>query len=97
MGILSTSDGGGLVSSLAGGLYPGNSGLCVFTCAAILSAAGAVASLMDLDIGSESAFFATTGLGALCFADCQYLRLVQERGGIHGKAAFGNRDGELKK
>lgn len=93
MGILSSSGGGGVSLSGGGGgggLYAGDSGLCVFTCAAILS----LASLFDFDIGSESAFFATTGLGALCFTDCQYLRLVQQRGGFHGKAGFGNRDGE---
>lgn len=102
MGILGGGGGGGgggvgLGGGGGGGLVGGGGGLCVFSCAAILSAFGAIASLYDFDIGSESAFFATTGLGALCFAKCQYLRLAQEKSRIHrktGSVTF--RDGEQK-
>jgi len=76
--------GGGLGSgsglSLGGGQRGGDGGgVCIFTCSALLSTLGAMASYYDFDIGTESAFFAVTGLGALCFAKCQYLRLAREK------------------
>lgn len=75
------SAGGGGVSvgddaSVVGG------GLCVFGCATILSGFGALAALVGFDLGPESAFFAINGLGAICFAKCQYLRLGLQRLGL---------------
>lgn len=72
------SVGGGGGGGMGGGGGQGG-GLCVFTCSSVLSAFGAVAALYDFDLGAESAFFAVNGLGALCFAKCQYLRLAQEK------------------
>jgi len=69
--------GGGVSAGNAGGGASG--GLCVFSCAAALSAIGALAALYDYDLGSESAFFAISGLGALCFAKCQYLKLAEQK------------------
>lgn len=71
MGVITGLNSGG--SGSAGG------GLCVFTCSTILSAFGAIAALGEYDLGAESAFFTVEGLGALCFAKCQYLRIAREK------------------
>lgn len=78
-----------------GGGAPGatGGGLCIFTCSAVLSAFGAVAALYDYDLGPESAFFTVQGLGALCFAKCQYLRLAEEKSRLGGGGGGGGPGG----
>ncbi len=68
-----------------GGVGASGGGLCVFTCATLFSAFGAIAALYDYDLGAESAFFAVNGLGALCFAKCQYLRLAEEKSRLNNR------------
>lgn len=89
MGVLGGGGGGG-------GGAPGatGGGLCVFTCSTFFSAIGAIAALYDYDLGPESAFFAVNGLGALCFAKCQYLRLAEQRSRLHNRGQFGVRKDE---
>lgn len=87
-GILSGSGGGG---GFGGGGGADGGGLCVFSCAAVVSAFGAVAALYGLDLGPETTFFAISGLGALCFTKCQYLRLIQQRNSFKKRGGLGEK------